>query len=247
MNAAIAALLWKETRQIPRKRSAVISAVLFPLLFFVALPLGNIVGIRAAAVSAPVGPNAPAGFGNIAGDPILMMRDFMLPLFITLGGLVIPSIAATYTIIGERERRTLELLVALPVSLAQIVFAKLIAVLLLATGIAVPLFLTDALVMIALGIASPVDALGLLFLLVAALVYSTSSALVVALIAADFRTANNVNGALLGPTILLVMAAMALLPGGVLRSVVLGVAFLAVATILTAVALRVLTLERFLR
>lgn len=247
MNSGVAALLWKETRQIPRKRSATLSAVLFPLLFFVAMPLGNMFSLQAGLVDKPVGMNVPAGFGNLSSDPTELMRDFLLPLFITLGGLVIPSITAAYTIIGERERHTLELLIALPLSLGQIILGKLLAVLLLAAGIALPLFLIDAVAMLALGIASFVDVLGLLFLLIGALLYSTASALLIALLAADFRTANNLNGALLGPTILLTMGAVTLLPGGVLRSFLLGLAFLALAAILTVIALRALTIERFLR
>ncbi len=247
MRREVAALLWKETRQIPRKRSAVLTALLFPLLFFVVLPIGNMLGMRSGLMNVPVGVNVPAGFGNLSGDPMQVMRAFMLPLFVALGGLVIPSITATHTIIAERERRTLELLVALPVSLGQIVFAKLLAVLLLGLGIAVPLFVIDAAVMISLGIASLVEVLALLFLLVAALLYSTSSALLVGLFAADFRTANNLNGALIGPSILLTLAALMVLPGGMLRYPLLGAVFLALAVVVTIVALRALTIERFLR
>ena len=247
MRREVAALLWKETRQIPRKRSAVLTALLFPLLFFVVLPIGNMLGMRSGLMNVPVGVNVPTGFGNLSGDPMQVMRDFMLPLFVALGGLVIPSITATHTIIAERERRTLELLVALPVSLGQIVFAKLLAVLLLGLGIAVPLFVIDAAVMISLGIASLVEVLALLFLLVAALLYSTSSALLVGLFAADFRTANNLNGALIGPSILLTLAALMVLPGGMLRYPLLGAVFLALAVVVTIVALRALTIERFLR
>lgn len=43
------------------------------------------------------------------------------------------------------------------------------------------------------------------------------------------------------------MGALMALPGGVLRSLLLGIIFLTLAVILTAIALRALTAERFLR
>lgn len=191
--------------------------------------------------------NLPPGLTGLADNPVAMFRQFTLPLFVALGGLVIPSITATYTIIGERERRTLELLVALPVSLEQIIMSKLLAVLLLGVIVAIPLFVVDAAAMIALGLGTLADAALLLFLLVAALLYSTASALLVSLLAGDYRTANNINGVMLGPTILLSMASLLLLPAALPRALIIAAAFLILACAATVVALRSLTVERFLR
>ena len=41
-------------------------------------------------------------------------------MMVAIGGLIVPSVAASYTVIAERERRTIELLVALPVSVGDI-------------------------------------------------------------------------------------------------------------------------------
>lgn len=248
MSSGLATLLWKELRQIPRKRSALLSAVLFPLLFFVVLPGVNFAALRTGAIAAPtIGIGLPAGMVPLGGNPALLMRDFMLPLVFTLGGLVVPAIAAAHTVITERERHTLELLVALPVSLEQIVLAKLLAVLLLALAISLPLFAVDAVGIIGLGLGTLADVAALLFLLVAALLYSTSSALLVSLLAGDYRTANNLNGAMLGPTILVTVGIFMLVPGGAVRVVALGGLFVVLAGVATVVALRALTIERFLR
>lgn len=248
MSSGLATLLWKELRQIPRKRSALLSAVLFPLLFFVVLPVVNFAALRTGAIAAPtLGIGLPAGMVPLGGNPALLMRDFMLPLVFTLGGLVVPAIAAAHTVITERERHTLELLVALPVSLEQIVLAKLLAVLLLALAISLPLFAVDAVGIVGLGLGTLADVAALLFLLVAALLYSTSSALLVSLLAGDYRTANNLNGAMLGPTILVTVGILMLVPGGAVRVVALGGLFVVLAGVATVVALRALTIERFLR
>jgi len=248
MRSEVATLLWKELRQIPRKRSALLSAILFPLLFFVVLPAVNFAALRKGAIAAPtLGLSLPAGLMPLSGTPELLMRDFLLPLVFTLGGLVVPAIAAAHTVITERERHTLELLVALPVSLEQIVLAKLLAVLLLALGISLPLFAVDAVAIIWLRMATAADVAALLFLLVAALLYSTASALLVSLLAGDYRTANNLNGAMLGPTILLTVGVLMLLPGGVARVIALGAVFVVLAAAATVIALRALTIERFLR
>jgi ABC-type Na+ efflux pump permease subunit len=217
------------------------------MLFLVVMPISNMLSLRSGAINGTVGVNVPPGFRNMSGDPNELMRDFLLPLFITLAGLVMPSITATHTIIGERERRTLELLVALPVSLGQIVLSKLLAVLLLGAAISLPLFIITSGVMIAAGIGSYTYALALLFLLASTLLYSTASALVVGLLAADFRTANNLNGAFLGPIILVTLGATMALPGGLLNPILLGLGYIALACVLTAIGLRTITVERFLR
>lgn len=248
MRAEVATLLWKELRQVPRKRSALLSAILFPLLFFVVLPAANFAALRKGTMAAPtLGVALPPGLMPMSANPELLMRDFLLPLVFTLGGLVVPAITAAHTVITERERHTLELLVALPVSLEQIVLAKLLAVLLLALAISLPLFAVDAAAMVGLGMGTPADVAALLFLLVAALLYSTASALLVSLLAGDYRTANNLSGALLGPTILVTVGVLTLLPGSVLRVIALGALFVALAAAATVIALRALTVERFLR
>ena len=53
MSSEVTTLLWKELRQIPRKRSALLSAVLFPLLFFLVLPAVNFAALRKGALPIP--------------------------------------------------------------------------------------------------------------------------------------------------------------------------------------------------
>ena len=58
--------------------------------------------------------------GLMVTTPAEMLTHMTFPLFMVIGGLVVPSVAATYTVVSEREKRTIDLLTALPISLGQI-------------------------------------------------------------------------------------------------------------------------------
>ncbi|MGH2354018.1 MAG: ABC transporter permease [Chloroflexota bacterium] len=253
LRTQVAALLWKEVRQLPRKRAALISAVLLPMLFFVVLPAGQMIGLSqlgSAATPTPVGvPEGlplPDTLQIIERDPAAAFRLLTLPLVVLVGGLIVPSVMAVHTVVVERERRTLDLLAALPVSLPAILWAKLLATLAVGAAIAVPLFAVDCLLALRLRLLTPANAATLLALLLAALTYSTAAALVVGLVAGDFRTANNVSGAMIGPLILLAVACLILLPPGI-APLLLAALLLGLAGIAVVAALRWLTVERLLR
>lgn len=241
------ALVAKELRQVLRSKGALLSATLLPVLLMVVIPLAQILGVRGSNVplNLPSSNLLPPGLEGLTTNPSQLFVQLMLPLFITLGGLIVPSISATYTVVAERESRSLELLIALPVRLQDILLAKLLAMLALATIVVVPLFALDAVALLVLGLASA-GYVGLLFVvLVAAMTCSTGIALLLALLARDFRTANNLNGAMLGPLILLTMAVIVGVPGPA-RLLVL-TAFLAAAGVgAYLVGLRWLTFERYL-
>jgi ABC-type Na+ efflux pump permease subunit len=130
-----------------------------------------------------------------------LLRHYTLPVLITISALVTPSIVMGDILFGERERRTLDLLVALPVSAFDVVFAKLVGVLLFAVCVTVPLFAVNVLIVDAAGYASPAQTFGLLQILICAICYSASSALVIAFVAGEARAANIVSGLLLGPIV----------------------------------------------
>ena len=250
MSAAVRALLWKELRQLPRKRGALISATIFPLFFLFLLPLGQGFGMGAVSPSsfAQIEGMPPLpGLAALAADPRLLYREFTLPFFVAIGGLVVPAITATYSLISERERRSLELLMALPVSLSQILWAKLIAVLVLASATTLPFFFLQQGIAVAHDLLTPTRVLVLLVVLLAAQAYSTASALVVSLLARDYRTANNINGALLGPLIVVILALLSLTPPGEARLLLLSLGLGVLAAGCLFLGIRVISLERFLR
>lgn len=247
---AVRALIWKEFRQLPRKRGALASAILLPLLFLVVMPLGQMLGMSNvgpdALPSRPLPPMMPESFRAISNDPRQLIRVLLLPLSVTLGGLIVPSMLASYTVVIERERRTLDLLVALPVTLASILRAKLLAILTVAAGIAGPLVVVDLTAALVMGFINPLDAAGLVVLLLAGLGYSTAVALLLSLLAGDFRTANNLAGAFIGPIILITLALHLLLPAP-FGTLAMSAVFLALAVAAVLAATRFISTERLLR
>lgn len=246
LSPALRALLGKEVRQLRRSKGALLSATLLPLLLMTGLPLFELFAARgaAAAGAAPVRTDLPAGMAGVGNDPAQLLVRVLLPMFLVLGGLLVPALAATYTVVAEREKRSIELLMALPVRVGDILLAKLLAMVLLAVAVVLPLFAVDMAVLLALGLVGVPDVALLLALLLAALACSAGVALLLALLARDFRTANNLNGALIAPEILTTIATLFLLPRP-LGYVVLGVLLLVLATAAVLVGVRWLTFERY--
>ena len=243
-------LFRKELRQLLRSRGAMVTALLLPVLLLVVIPGLQMLGMKAGGARPPLnlppGVELPPGMRELFQDPQAMMRAMLVP-FIALGGLIVPSVTASYSLITERESRTLELLVALPVRVGQILLAKLLALLTLAAVVTLALFSLDAGLILALEVGSVGFVLGLLAVLLSALAFSTTTALLVSLLARDFRTSNNINGLLLGPIILLCFLVTLAVPDPRVSSLLLAALFIVGSGVATFVALRVITFERLLR
>lgn len=237
-------LLRKELMQLRRSRAAVLTATLLPVTLLVLMPLGQYLTLRSLppGTARTMGPTIP-GMRGVTG-PEDMLTDFVLPFMTVIVGLIVPAMAATYTVVAERERRTLELLVALPVSVRDILLAKMLAMLVLAGVVLVPLFLIDAAWLTWFGVLPPRGLLLLFALLVAGLTCSIAAALLITLLARDLRTANQVNGALVGPLILVMLGIFMLVSGDARHLATVGV-LLAAAAVALAIALRWLTFERY--
>ena len=238
-------LFRKEWRQLLRSRGAMYTALLLPVLLLVIAPSAQILGlsIEQPGMKLPEGLPLPPALQRVRDDPAGMAM-LMLPLFFALGGMIVPMVAASYTVISERETRTVELLIALPVTVGQILLAKLLAIGILAAAVTALLFSVDAVLLLASGIGDPWLVLALGALLLSALAFSATGALLISLLARDFRTANNLSGALVVPTILLAVAAVLLVPGTALASALLAALFAAGALACAMIALKVVTFER---
>lgn len=237
-------LFRKEWRQLTANRGAVTGALIVPFVALVVMPV--VMMLTASDAHAGKGPPASFGFFAEVGNDPRRLSVAMLPLLIAMTGVIVPTMLMTYLVISERESRTLELLVALPVRIDQILRAKLLAVVLATTALTGPLVLVDCFVAVAKGLASVSDVLGWPFLLASVLAYSTSAALLVSLLSRDFRTANSVAGFFMLPAIFLSLIATGVLPGGWIRPVVLGVVFAIAAVVIARGALRGASFERLM-
>jgi ABC-type Na+ efflux pump permease subunit len=222
-------LLRKELRQFLRSRTAVLTSLALPSLIMVVAPVVQLV---AAGLSGP----------SQLSDLFLY---FAFPWFFVLGGLMTPALAASHTVISERERRSIELLVALPVSVTDILTAKLAANLLVAGTTLLPLFVVDAVAVLRLTSAGVLYVLAALLLVLSSGTASIGISLLLALVARDFRTANNLNGLFVVPTMVMTGLCVTLVPG-LWRFVVLSALMLALGALAYVIATRWLTFERYL-
>jgi ABC-2 type transport system permease protein len=239
-------LVRKELLQLVGSRGALWTTVLLPILFLLLAPapyllLASVLPLEAIQ-AVPM-----LSLGGSAGGPSAVVRALVLPLCLLAGGLLVPSSTATYTLIAEREQRTLELLVALPVRIGQVLLAKVLVVAMVTIGVCAALFGVDAALIMGLKIAGPGYVAALGTLLLAALVFATASALLIALLARDLRTANHLATAFLFPTMLGGAAVLVAVPGEIARLLVLAALLLVGAATALWVALRVVTFERLLR
>jgi ABC-type transport system involved in multi-copper enzyme maturation permease subunit len=244
LSRPVRVLLRKELRQFLRSRTAVLTGLLLPAVIMVVAPLAQ---LSASAASTTQRGAIPAGLPGLTGLSHLsdLFLYFTFPLFFVLAGLMTPALAATHTVISERERRSLELLVALPVSVRDILAAKLGANLMVAGVTLLPLFVIDAVAVLRLTSAGPLYVMAALLLVTSSLVASIGISLLLALVARDFRTANNLNGVFVVPTMIMTGLCVTLVPG-LWRFVVLSLLMLALGGLAYVIATRWLTFERYL-
>ena len=242
----IRSLLWKETRQIGRNRTAMLTATMLPFVILFLAPIQLLVAMHFGG-----GPgmdqlrDSPLpGFADVT-DPRQLLVQFFYPMMLVIGGLLLPSLTTAYAIIAERERRSLELLISLPVTVAEILAAKLLAVLAVTAVIGLPYVAIVLTLLLVLGIAGPATIPALLAPFIAAVACSTGISLLLTLLARDFRTANNLSGAFIVPALVLTVGTLGVV-GGTARTYVLAALLLALGGVATLVALKWVSVERYL-
>jgi ABC-type Na+ efflux pump permease subunit len=235
--------LRKELRQFLRSRQAIITGLVLPAILMVGAPMIQLLSASRAPGRSTI-PSAIPGLIGVANVKDIFLY-FAFPLYYVLAGLLTPSLAAVHTVVSERERRSIELVVALPVRVTDIVTAKLAANLTVAVATLLPLFLIGAAGTLLLTTAGPLYPLAALLLLTCTLIASIGVSLLVALVARDFRTANNLNGLFVLPAMFLTGVCVTLVPG-LWRFVVLSAFMLLMGAIAAWIAMRWLTFERYL-
>jgi ABC-type transport system involved in multi-copper enzyme maturation permease subunit len=240
-------LFWKEIRQLTRNQAAMLTDLFLPAALVVLAPvLALLASISPSARTIHIRPVAPVLLGLYSLHGI---QDWFLfvtfPVLFVLAGVLTPGLVATHTVVSERERRTIELLAALPVSLGDILAAKLMANLVTGLVTIVPMFLIDAALISAITSVGPPYVVGALFLLVSTLVAAMGGGLLQALMARDFRTSNYVTSALAAPPLFVTGLCIVFIPGSA-RFYVMGLLMLALGGAAYNAAMRWQTFERYL-
>lgn len=127
----IQTIIDKEWAEVFKNRIVLFTVVLLPLIF-TALPLGILIGTRGAAAaggdSTDLPPQFLAACGNIQPMEcfqIYLLNQFML-MFMMMP-LIIPIAIAAYSIVGEKTTRSLEPLLATPITTEELLTGKSLA------------------------------------------------------------------------------------------------------------------------
>jgi ABC-type transport system involved in multi-copper enzyme maturation permease subunit len=236
-------LVGKELRQLTRNRNAAVSAVLMPFIFLLLVPFIELRAVGARGSGGGISGTPLAGLNSVGSTEEVFLY-LVFPLFYALAGLLTPGISATYTIVAEREQHTVELLMALPVTVRQILIAKLTSNLVAAIAVTLPFFIINAILLQARTSAGAAYIVSALVLLLCGLACSVGIGLFLALVARDVRTAGNLTPAWLFPTMAVVGLCVVLVPG-LWRFYVIGAILLLGLAAMLAICLRWLTFERF--
>lgn len=242
----IRSLLWKETLQIGRNRTAMLTAAMLPFIILFLAPIQLLVAIHFGGGQGieRLRDSPLPGFADVT-EPRLLLVQFFYPMLLVMGGLLLPSLTTAYAIIAERERRSLELLISLPVTVAEILTAKLLAVLAVTALIGLPYVAIVITLLLVLGVAGPETIPALLAPFIAAVACSTGISLLLTLLARDFRTANNLSGAFIVPALLLTVGTLGAV-GGPARTYVVAALLLTLGAVAMFAALRWVSFERYL-
>jgi hypothetical protein len=242
----VALLFSKEVRQLTRNTGVMLTSLFIPAVLVVLAPVLAILASHTPGyrnVHIPELTLRLPGFAEIGS-----VQDFfllvMIPTLLVIASLLAPMLSAIQTLILERERRSLELLLELPVAVGDVLTAKLTAVVAMALATMLPMYLVDAIVLLALTPAQLPYVLAGLFLVGTTLVCAACGSLLLALLARDLRTATT-QGATLAAAPLFVTALCIVFIPGVARFVVLGFLMLALGFTAVYSGIRWLTFERY--
>lgn len=139
--SALTAIAGRDLRVVRRSRAVLLPVIIVPLVLLVVPPLALLLtaGSPSALVAEvqPLLTRLPGGAGELPDDPaqqavLLMLVHVFAPLFL-LVPILVASVTAADSIVGERERGTLEALLHSPTTDGELFVGKLLAPWLIAT------------------------------------------------------------------------------------------------------------------
>jgi ABC-type Na+ efflux pump permease subunit len=242
----IKVLTANELKRSTTSRASLISATVAPVLLLAAVPLPLIIFFGTLPMSALPIPASLALRLLALRETSQVLTEIVLPVLVLVAGLAIPLLTAVQLVIAEREQRSFELLAALPVTITDLFVAKFLSTGLLALGISLPLLALQA-IAIAVFLSAPWSAVAMLLaLLLAGLLCSTGTGLLVALVARDGRMASNLNGLAFAAVLGAVWWAMTVIEGPT-KFMVISAGLVGMSALAVLVALRFITFESYLR
>ena len=190
----VRALIRKELREYRHHRMIVMTATVLPIVFLI-LPIANLVVFD---------PEKSIGGVNLAVGQA-MFCFFLSPV-------IIPATMSAFSVIGERDQGTLEPLLTLPLSDAQFLAGKVLAIVVPTVTASFAIYIAYMSVVVAVSQGPVRDAaldwtwpLGFLLLTPALALFSTLTGMAFSARAKDIRVAEHLSGLVLLPAMLPVM------------------------------------------
>lgn len=154
VNVQERALIRKDFHEIWDSKMARSTLVIVPLILVIAVPVVFLLVVLFAPADQVNGadtlmkmlPEEAKGY-SIQQASMYMMSNMMFPMFFLMIPLMVSSVSAANSFVGEKERGTLETLLTTPMSLSQIFKAKVLGCILLSAVVTAISFLTFTAVM----------------------------------------------------------------------------------------------------
>jgi len=122
-------IIWKEWRELFRTKTIVATLSIISIMFSIILPLifSFALTLEGTDESIPIG----GELGNFTTELEKMLAGLyilFLPLFLTLIPIIASSTLAVYSFVGEKERKTLESLLLIPATDFELLISKILSV-----------------------------------------------------------------------------------------------------------------------
>jgi ABC-2 type transport system permease protein len=131
---AVRVILWKEWLEL-RQQRMLIGGIVLPPLLFTAIALGALSSGPVALAGQPLRTANPALAGLTVAEQHQALPATQLSLIYLFLPVILTSIIASYSIVGEKNSRTLEPILATPVRTAEFLLGKCLASFLVGVGV----------------------------------------------------------------------------------------------------------------
>ncbi|MBD7913338.1 MULTISPECIES: ABC transporter permease subunit [Clostridium] len=137
MNRNEKALIWKDINEITKAKRVIMPMTIVPLIMVVIIPLGMLIGIKfmgndssMLTKMAPLIEKLPSEYAdyNQAQLLIKIIIDFMFPSYFLIIPIMCSAVIGASSFVGEKEHKTLESLLYTPISMEELLRAKILGV-----------------------------------------------------------------------------------------------------------------------
>jgi ABC-type Na+ efflux pump permease subunit len=138
MNKSEKALIYKDINEITSSKRVILPMTIVPLILIVIMPIGlfigvNFIGNDASMITklAPLLKKLPYEYASYSEAQLLIkvMINFMFPSYFLIIPIMCSGVIGASSFVGEKEHKTLESLLYTPISMEQLLRAKILGVL----------------------------------------------------------------------------------------------------------------------